>query len=115
LADFERQEDRQIKPLIGGSADLVLPSVNLLRYDDKDIRFFMQDVNFVTDITKLLLASVFRTVARCLYMLLDVDEGEDGEGFRNLVQFRTSLEMCPVQDKIFDVVSLVRIFTFILC
>ncbi|KAJ8592540.1 hypothetical protein M405DRAFT_812528 [Rhizopogon salebrosus TDB-379] len=103
---FERQGDRQIKPLTGGSADFVLPSVNLLRYDDKDIRFFMQDVNFVTDITKLLLASVFRTVARCLYMLLDVDEGEDGDGFRNLVQFRTSFEMCPVQDKIFDVVSL---------
>lgn len=105
--------DKQIvRPLSGGSSDLTLPSINLVKCDDKDIKFYMQDVNFVTDITKILLVSAFQTVARCLYMLLDIPEGEEGDYFRSLVQFKTSFEMCPVKDKIFDVVSLVYIFIF---
>lgn len=72
--------DKQIvRPLSGGSSDLTLPSINLVKCDDKDIKFYMQDVNFVTDITKILLVSAFQTVARCLYMLLDIPEGEEGD------------------------------------
>ncbi|OAX41812.1 hypothetical protein K503DRAFT_684573 [Rhizopogon vinicolor AM-OR11-026] len=70
------------------------------------MRFYTQDVNFVTDITKLLMAFTFRTIARCLYMLLGIPEGEEGDGFRSIVQFKTSFEMCPVNDKNFDVISL---------
>ena len=113
--DLAQQKDKQIlQPLSGGSRDLALPSTNLVKCDDDDVRFYLQDVNFVTDITRILLMSVLRTVARSIYMLLDIPEGKDGDIFRSLVQFKTSFGMCPVKDKIFDVVSLVCILILII-
>ncbi|KAG1722544.1 uncharacterized protein EDB91DRAFT_1174563 [Suillus paluster] len=102
---LERQKDKQLERT-KDSVDLTLPSINLMVYDYKGINACMQDVNFVTDITTLLMTFAFRTVARCLHILHDIPEGIDGDAFRKFLQFRSSSEMCPVKDNIFDVVSL---------
>ncbi|KAG0696897.1 hypothetical protein DFH29DRAFT_181708 [Suillus ampliporus] len=105
---LERQKDKQIKRPLEETKDpigLTLPSINLIKYD-KYIDVYLQDVNFVTDITKLLMTFAFRTVARSLHILHDIPEGGDGDTFREFLQFRRSIEMCPVKDNIFDVVSL---------
>ena len=106
-ADIEQQNDKQIERDL-----LTLPSVNL-PCDNRNISFLIEDVNFVTDITKVLKATAFRTIERCLYTLLDIPEGGEGEVFRSFVEFKPSFEMCPVKDTIFDVVCLVRLFIFI--
>ncbi|KAG2143350.1 hypothetical protein BD769DRAFT_1044247 [Suillus cothurnatus] len=66
----------------------------------------MQNVNSVTDITKLLTTFALRTIATCLHILHDIPEGEDGDMFRKFLQFRRSSKICPVKNDIFDVVFL---------
>jgi hypothetical protein len=80
--------------------------------DEKDLKMCMQDVNSVTDITKLLTTFALRTIATCLHILHDIPEGEDGDMFRKFLQFRRSSKMCPVKNDIFDVVFLVRTLVF---
>lgn len=88
------------------SVDLTLPSIDFVNCNEKDLKMCMQDVNSVTDITKLLTTFALRTIANCLHILHDIPEGEDGDACRKFLQFRRSSKMCPVKDDIFDVVSL---------
>ncbi|KAG1781236.1 hypothetical protein EV702DRAFT_650604 [Suillus placidus] len=100
---LERQKDKQLEET-KYSGDLTLPFIDFVKCDKKDL--IMQDVNCVTDITKLLTAFAFRTIANCLHILHDTPEGEDGDTFRRFLQFRHSSKMCPVKNNIFDVVFL---------
>ncbi|KAG1720958.1 hypothetical protein EDD22DRAFT_937613 [Suillus occidentalis] len=86
--------------------DLTLPSVDFEGYDEKELKMYIQDVSSVTDITNLLTRFVLRTIANCLHILHDVQERDDAETVRELLQFRRSCTMCPVKDDIFDVVFL---------
>ena len=109
LADLQLQTDKQLDET-KYSGDLTLPSIDFVNCNEKDLKMCMQDVNSVTDITKLLTTFALRTIANCLHILHDIPEGEDGDACRKFLQFRRSSKMCPVKDDIFDVVSLVRIF-----
>ncbi|KAG1724011.1 hypothetical protein EDB19DRAFT_1761089 [Suillus lakei] len=100
-----RQKDKQLEET-KYSGNLTLPSIDFAKCDDKDMKMRMQDVNSVTDITKLLIAFAFRTIANCLHILHDISEGEDGDALRKFLHFRHSSKMCPVKDNIFDVISL---------
>jgi hypothetical protein len=109
LADFGLLEDMQLDETLY-PGDLTLPSVDFEGYDEKELKMCIQDVSSVADITNLLTRFVLRTIANCLHILHDVQERDDAETVRELLQFRRSCTMCPVKDDIFDVVFLVCIF-----
>ncbi|KAG1842860.1 hypothetical protein DFJ58DRAFT_805403 [Suillus subalutaceus] len=104
LADLQQQKDQQLEET-KYSGDLTLPSIDFVKCD-KDLKRYTQDVNSVTDITKLLTTFALRTIATSLHILHDIPEGEDGDTFRKFLQFRRSSKMCPVKNNIFDVVFL---------
>ncbi|KAG2122935.1 hypothetical protein DEU56DRAFT_831148 [Suillus clintonianus] len=100
---LQRQKDKKLQ-VAKYFGDLTLPSIDFIRRDEEVM--LMQDVNSVIDITKLLLAFPLLTIARCLHILHDIPKGEDGDTYRNFLQFRRSPRMCPVKDNIFDIISL---------
>lgn len=101
---LQQQKDQQLEET-KYSDDLILPSIGFVKCD-KDLKRYMQDVNSVTDITKLLTTFALRTIATSLHILHDIPEGEDGDMFRKFLQFSRSSKMCPVKNSIFDVVFL---------
>ncbi|KAF9218897.1 hypothetical protein BS17DRAFT_790472 [Gyrodon lividus] len=88
----------------GKLRDLTLADTGSSSLDENDFSFLeLCDLNFVTDVTRLLVAFPLRTVLKAFKLFARVPEGHEAD---KLLRFKDVNNLCPVRDDRFDLLAL---------